>query len=49
VAVRRRQIDDFYKFVKSLTEKTRLNYNERSIYQFERFVPFTGYFVIIVA
>ncbi|KAK2170464.1 hypothetical protein NP493_1154g00035 [Ridgeia piscesae] len=36
VAVRRRQIDDFYKFVKSLTEKTRLNYNERSIYQFER-------------
>lgn len=36
VGVRCRQIEDFYQFAKPLREKSRLDYNEKCIYQFER-------------
>ena len=38
VAVQRRQIDEFYDSVKRLRQKSRLDYNERRIHEFERFV-----------
>ena len=36
--VQRRQIDEFYDSVKQLRQKSRLDYNERRIHEFERFV-----------
>ena len=37
-AIQRHQIDEFYDSVKQLRQKSRLDYNERRIHEFERFV-----------